>query len=71
MKKLIVSLFAVAALAVPAAAGAAPPPGGGWGPGGVPAAHGVAPGEWGPLVSSVAPGGFIGCHASGGKAATC
>ena len=72
MKKAVCVAAAIAALAVPSAA-LAKAPSGGWGPGGTPAAHGVDPsgGAWGAAVSSLAPGGGIGCHASGGTAATC
>jgi hypothetical protein len=72
-KKLVASIVAAGALAVavPASASAG---GGGFGPGGLPANHPDGPftgAQWGAAVSAAAPGGFIGCHASGGQAATC
>ena len=72
MKKTLCAGLAIAALAVPSVA-TAKAPDGGWGQGGAPAGHGVDPagGAWGAAVSSLAPGGAIGCHASGGQAATC
>lgn len=72
MKKIICTAAAITALAVPAGA-VAKAPAGGWGQGGAPAGHGVDPagGAWGAAVSSIAPGGAVGCHASGGQAATC
>jgi hypothetical protein len=73
MRRYVAAAFAVAFLAVPAAAGAAAPAGG-WGAGGAPAGHGITDpsgGAFGHAVSALAPGGAIGCHASGGAAATC
>lgn len=72
MRKYLAAALTVTALATPAVASAKAPEGG-WGQGGTPAAHGVDPsgGAWGAAVSSIAPGGAIGCHASGGTAATC
>lgn len=72
MKKTLCAALAITALAVPSVA-TAKAPDGGWGRGGSPAGHGVDPsgGAWGAAVSSLAPGGGIGCHASGGQAATC
>jgi len=71
MKKTIGAALAIAALAVPSAA-VAKAPAGGWGQGGAPAGHGVNPagGAYGAAVSSIAPGGTVGYHASGGQAAT-
>ena len=72
MKRIVCAALAIGALAVPAMAGAKAPAGG-WGEGGAPAGHGVDPsgGAYGAAVSGLAPGGGIGCHASGGTAATC
>jgi hypothetical protein len=72
MKKTICAAAAIAALAVPSAA-VAKAPEGGWGQGGAPAGHGVTDpsgGVYGQAVSSFAPGGAIGFHASGGTAST-
>jgi hypothetical protein len=71
MRKCLVVVIATVALAlgVPSMAtaqgNAGSPPA--WGQGGVPAGHGVDPagGAWGEAVSGLAPGGFMGCHASG------
>ncbi len=63
MRKLILAAALVVALAVPSGAMAK---------GGVWRAHGIESGkEWGAAVSGIAPGGALGCHASGGRAATC
>ena len=72
MKRTFCAALAITALAVPSAA-VAKAPEGGWGQGGVPAGHSVDPsgGAYGAAVSGLAPGGAIGCHASGGQAATC
>jgi hypothetical protein len=62
MKKLIATAFvAVGIVAVAAPANAS-----------IWADHGVSSGrDWGAAVSGAAPGGALGCHASGGAAATC
>lgn len=73
MRKYIAAALAVTALAIPSVASAKAPEGG-WGPGGTPAGHGITDpsgGAFGAAVSGLAPGGAIGCHASGGQAATC
>jgi hypothetical protein len=63
MRKVILAATLVVALGVPSGAMAQ---------GGVWRAHGVESGkEWGAAVSGIAPGGALGCHASGGRAATC
>jgi hypothetical protein len=63
MKRAFLSAALLVALALPSGAAAQ---GGAW------RAHGVESGrEWGAAVSSLAPGGALGCHASGGRAATC
>lgn len=63
MKKALLSAAVVVALALPSTAAAQ---------GGIWRAHGVESGrEWGAAVSDLAPGGGIGCHASGERAATC
>ena len=72
MRKCLAGGLVLIALAVPSLASAKAPDGG-WGQGGTPAAHGIDPagGAWGGAVSGIAPGGALGCHASGGTAATC
>jgi hypothetical protein len=63
MRKAFLSAAFVVALAVPSSAAAQ---------GGVWRAHEVESGRaWGAAVSGIAPGGALGCHASGGRAATC
>jgi hypothetical protein len=63
MKKAFLAATLVVALALPSSAAAQ---------GGVWRAHGIESGrEWGAAVSGIAPGGALGCHASGGRAATC
>jgi hypothetical protein len=76
MRKYVVAVLAAAALAlaIPSMAVAqghsgSPPA---WGPGGVPAGHGVNPsgGAWGQAVSGFAPGA-MGCHASANTPPRC
>ncbi len=63
MRKVFLAAALVVALAIPSSAVAQ---GGAW------RAHGIESGkEWGAAVSGIAPGGALGCHASGGRAATC
>jgi hypothetical protein len=73
MRKYVAAAFAVTVFAIPAVASAKAPEGG-WGQGGAPAGHGITDpsgGAFGSAVSGIAPGGAVGCHASGGTAATC
>lgn len=63
MRKVFLAAAVVVALALPSTAVAQ---------GGIWRAHEVESGRaWGAAVSAAAPGGGIGCHASGERAATC